>query len=321
MLTGDRVLSPFGQNMASSAEKSAQEIGKGVIASNEAKSLSEWRKAQLAKQDDDLTERIRHNKQDERIAAQRLTEGNSAAAAARAEAAAVAAAARVDAADERGAQALGTKLTSNKIPQVGASISMVNDLMGKFLSPKEKGGAGMAELPGMGYAKNLPLASMFLSDEGKDMKSAVQRVSNDLLAMYSGLAVTVPESERRALEQMSDGKFSADDFKRGWPSMVARYNAVKNGLIGGFNPKVKQKYTENGGTDLSDIQAFGTEQPNESNSASDQIPASDPKQMAFSKFGMAKLSLAESRLKKNPEALPEFVEKFGYNPFDYVEAQ
>lgn len=145
-------------------------------------------------------------------------------------------------------QKLASGLTQNKIPQVGMAINTLNSTLDSVKDPDN--------IPGMGYLKNLPGAAMFLSSEGKNTKSQVVGLTNDLLSMYSGLNVTVPEEERRNLEMMASGKFSSADFAREWPRIVSRYNTVKNGYIAGYSPAVREQFKQNipeGGFSLDDI--------------------------------------------------------------------
>lgn len=133
---------------------------------------------------------------------------------------------------------LANRLDQAKVPAVGASIRNLNETLAKY-TPQD--------VPGVGYTKNLPLATIMLSPEGKAVKSSISAVANDLMAMYSGLAVTLPEAERRALEEMRDGKFSAQDFYTAWPRVVARYNQVSGNIAAGVQPEAVQRYSSRPG--------------------------------------------------------------------------
>jgi hypothetical protein len=115
---------------------------------------------------------------------------------------------------------------------------MLNDTLGKY-SP--------SDVPGVGYAKNLGMANFFLSPEGKVVKSQVQAVANDLLKLYSGGAVTLNEGERRTIEQMSSGAFSAQDLYNAWPVVVGRVNAVAGNRSAGVTPEALQEYRKRPG--------------------------------------------------------------------------
>jgi hypothetical protein len=60
--------------------------------------------------------------------------------------------------------------------------------------------------------------------------------------MYSGLAVTLPENERRQLEQMTSGQFSAQDLYNAWPTVINRYNSIKGNLVAGTPPDAVDIY-------------------------------------------------------------------------------
>ena len=156
---------------------------------------------------------------------------------------------------ERATERLSKQLEQAKVPQVQASISTLNNVLASYAQRN-------AEVPGIGYAKNLPMANFFLSQDGKDVKSSVARVANDLLSMYSGMAVTLPEAERRALEEMRSGAFSAADFTRAWPATVNRFNLVKGNVRAGYDPKVIDTYSQRpGAVSMAPIQpAFGLPQ-------------------------------------------------------------
>jgi len=138
-----------------------------------------------------------------------------------------------DVSADTGAGRLSNDLNQSKIPQVGSSIRNLNAALAQY-TPESA--------PGLGYAKNLPMADFFLSDAGKDIKSSAQAVANDLLSMYSGMAVTIPEAERRDLESMKNGKFSAEDFYRAWPKIAGRYNQVAGNIAAGATPEARSRY-------------------------------------------------------------------------------
>ncbi len=129
----------------------------------------------------------------------------------------------------------GNELQQHKIPQVMSSMNTLNET----LKTIEQGGG---EIPGVGYVKNIPGATFFLSAEGKKTKSQIQAVSNDLMALYSGLNVTLPEADRRALEQMTSGQFSEKDFRAAWPNIVNRANTITGNLAASVAEPVKREY-------------------------------------------------------------------------------
>lgn len=125
-------------------------------------------------------------------------------------------------------------LQQNKVPQLSSSMTAANDLLKKY-----EGGS----IPGFGAVSgSSAVPNLLRGEEAKNVRSAVQGVTNDLLNMYSGLAVTLPESERRSLEQMNRGDFTEADFRNAWPRVVNRFNSVMGSLKAGANPKAVEKY-------------------------------------------------------------------------------
>ena len=125
-------------------------------------------------------------------------------------------------------------LQQNKVPQLASSMTSANDLLKKYEGDS---------IPGFGAVSgSSAVPNLLRGEEAKNVRSAVQGVTNDLLNMYSGLAVTLPESERRSLEQMNRGDFTEADFRNAWPRVVNRFNSVMGSLKAGANPKAVEKY-------------------------------------------------------------------------------
>lgn len=138
----------------------------------------------------------------------------------------------------KGAHDLSTALDKDNFPGLLSSTRMLNETMGKY-SP--------SDVPGVGYAKNLGLSNFFLTEEGKLVKSQAQAVANDLLKLYSGGAVTLDEGQRRQLEQMRSGAFSAQDMYNAWPTVVDRVNSVMGNRVAGASPEALAEYTKRPG--------------------------------------------------------------------------
>lgn len=130
-------------------------------------------------------------------------------------------------------------LQQNKVPQLASSMGAANDLLKKYENDS---------IPGFGAVSgSSAIPNLLRSEDAKNVRSAVQGVTNDLLNMYSGLAVTLPESERRSLEQMNRGDFTEADFRNAWPRVVSRFNSVMGSLKAGANPKAVEKYQSQAG--------------------------------------------------------------------------
>jgi hypothetical protein len=138
----------------------------------------------------------------------------------------------------RGASDLSSALDKENFPGLLSTTRTLNDTLGRY-SP--------TDVPGVGYAKNLGMANFFLSPEGKVVKSQVQAVANDLLKLYSGGAVTMNEGERRTVEQMSSGAFSAQDLYNAWPTVVNRVNSVAGNRTAGVTPAALEEYSRRPG--------------------------------------------------------------------------
>jgi hypothetical protein len=131
--------------------------------------------------------------------------------------------------------AFANDLQQNKLPNLSASISSLNSVLGKY--------EGKDDIPGVGVIEGSKLIPGFVrSREAANVKSALQAVSNDLLNLYSGLAVTLPEFERRELEMMANGSFTEANFKDAWQRTVNRYNSVVGNLRASQNQDVLKEY-------------------------------------------------------------------------------
>lgn len=135
---------------------------------------------------------------------------------------------------DRGVTGFANELQQNKIPALSASITTANDLLRQY---EDK------DIPGFGLVEGSSMVpGAVRGEESNRVRSSVQAVSNDLLNLYSGLAVTLPEGERRELEEMRGGNFTSQDFKTAWPRIVNRYNTVLGNLRAGASPEVLQEY-------------------------------------------------------------------------------
>ena len=146
--------------------------------------------------------------------------------------------ARIDQATEqnvdRQVTQFANELQQQKIPALAASITTANDLLKQYEGK---------DIPGFGIIEgSSKIPSMVRGSEANKVRSAVQGVTNDLLNLYSGLAVTLPESERRELEQMIGGNFTDIDFKTTWPRIVNRFNTVLGNMGASASPKAVERY-------------------------------------------------------------------------------
>jgi hypothetical protein len=283
-LTGDRVLQPFGVGEMKSSDAYAEALQQNRQKAIDDAQTKEYQTGQLGHMKE--MERLTGRGQDLDYQAAMLR-------------------AAVDAMQKKGeitekqldtdTQKLSRQYTQQKMPQLDASISNFNNILGSYKDRKE-------DLPGVGYAKNLPIAKLFLTDAGKDVSSAGQAVANDLLNMYSGLAVTLPESERRDLEQMRSGYFSESDYKRAWPLVVKRYNSIRGHIFAGYLPEVQQRFLDQnpmeGGVGLEGIKS-AIETPEEAQGVSGPHSRSGENEQAGPDAGLSADEQAElAALKK-----------------------
>lgn len=133
-----------------------------------------------------------------------------------------------------------------KLPGLMSSITQANNLLEKYKD---------SDIPGFGVVTgSTKYPNVLRTEEQNNVRSAVQAVTNDLLNMYSGLAVTVPEEDRRALESMSRGDFTNADFKNAWPRIVTRFNEVTGNMAAGLSPEQRKVYESRpGAVDLKPI--------------------------------------------------------------------
>lgn len=136
---------------------------------------------------------------------------------------------------DRKVTAFANELQQNKIPGLTASLTTANDILKKYEDKDDIPGVGAIE----GSSK---VPNLFRSEESNKVRGALQAVSNDLLNLYSGLAVTLPEAERRQLEEMRRGDFKEKDFRNAWPTIVKRYNTVMGNIRAGVNAEVLKEY-------------------------------------------------------------------------------
>jgi hypothetical protein len=291
-LTGDRVLSPFGSGMITSADSQAGEIGQNRRAENSAAGLEAWRKAQLDDSTRNRVEQERHNREAERLAGIRADKDDGDARSLRA-----------DQFYDRQTTAFKDKMQQYGVPDVLSSAATLNNSLTKYLSPIESGGKGMDSVPGIGYATNTRLGAALSSPDSKLVKSQVVALNNALLKMASGLAVTQPEYARRLQEMMLNPENTSADFVRAWPQTVKRINNIVQNLSA-VHPEVRRRYSEYGGLPLDPIQAYGDldqdvgdESDGDTDDSDSEFPT--PSRAAIQHF------------REHPELENEFIKKYG----------
>ncbi len=142
------------------------------------------------------------------------------------------------------AEKLADKLGDKSIPELATGM---NDL--KALITEYEG----ADVPGFGKTGWAP--RFLLSDGGKDMRQAVDKVKNLILSARSGAAVTESEASRLLSELGIDekGNYKArtdDELRQGVMSAYNGLRAVLKNRKAGVDPEAVKLYKERGGTAL-----------------------------------------------------------------------
>jgi hypothetical protein len=151
--------------------------------------------------------------------------------------------------DEKDIQSLSERYTRGMLPSIVGTTRKLAELA-----------ASDKPIPGIGYgteiASKIPILSdILVGSEGKTNRALVQSLSNDLLKLYSGAAITLNEGQRRALEQMSSGSYSEKDFRNALRDVIIpKINEMQQGVVGGFRPEVVQEYSKRSGLNFTPIE-------------------------------------------------------------------
>jgi len=137
---------------------------------------------------------------------------------------------------------LGKELETKMVPATLEGIKEVNRLIDKAGLKRSARGNLEGDVPGFGTAAGL-VPTPLLSQEGKDLRSAVRAVTNKLLQAQSGLAVTDQEN-KRFVQQLQQGKFMSDqDILTGWERVLSEVEGRLKGFVGGYHPDVIAEYS------------------------------------------------------------------------------
>lgn len=143
----------------------------------------------------------------------------------------------------------GTQKLSKQSEDLTNLVSGVRELTGA-LAPYMASGKN---IPGIGYGTNISAAGVdlsgaFLGKEGKANRSLVRNVSNELLRLASGQAVTMGETERQNLALMATGNYSEEDFLNALKNVIIpKVNEAVANVGAGYTPEVKNRYRDQGG--------------------------------------------------------------------------
>lgn len=132
---------------------------------------------------------------------------------------------------------LSAKLQQANMSQVTRAAEGASKTLSKY---KDK------DLPGVGWFDSWK-PDAFIGEEGMDVRSSLAEFANQILRMQSGLAVTDAEY-RRFLQGLSSGSFMDEDtFKKQLPNMFRDVEAVRAGIEAGYDPRIRQRYYDEGG--------------------------------------------------------------------------
>jgi uncharacterized protein YggU (UPF0235/DUF167 family) len=143
----------------------------------------------------------------------------------------------------------GTQKLSKQSEDLTNLVSGVRELTGA-LAPYLATGKN---IPGVGYGTNISalgvdLSGAFIGKEGKANRSLVRNVSNELLRLASGQAVTMGETERQNLALMATGNYSEEDFLNALRNVIIpKVNEAVANVGAGYTPEIKNRYRDQGG--------------------------------------------------------------------------
>jgi len=148
-----------------------------------------------------------------------------------------AATAKKEAANDKAVTKFSDTLQKEGIPDLDKAIGDAEGAVGRYKP---------GEVPGVGPLKGA-LPAFMMSDEGKDVRSALAAVRNIVLNARSGAAVTDQEL-RRLVEEIGTGAgMTETDARRGLKRIRDRFEVVKRNAAAGVSDDVLNTYRERGG--------------------------------------------------------------------------
>lgn len=140
-------------------------------------------------------------------------------------------------------QKFSTKLTDSGIPQLDDTLTEIEQIIESL--PKDKKGAPK-DIPAFGRVPSL-VPTFMTSGQGKQLRQAIQKLSNVQLKQRSGAAVTQPEFAR-FVQEFGTGKLESEEALIGGLARLRRaIEADRAELERGLPPEAQQEYVERGG--------------------------------------------------------------------------
>ncbi len=139
---------------------------------------------------------------------------------------------------DKDAQQLGNILRQSKVPQALASLEKIDREIVTFNKTNR--------LPGVGILKNLPLSRFFLSNKGKDVRAAVDKLNEIELRILTGAAA--PEFESRRINAMNalSSANDADDYVRIYIQQIRPlWKDIVDSSVGGFDRRAVKRWKRN----------------------------------------------------------------------------
>jgi hypothetical protein len=232
-ITGDKVLAPLGKGISAETEDQAEKIAnRGIVsqqldrADNLAKMKDEYELGRLGKEQDFNRGEHALDRALQRELEAMQQAGLNARDKDNVDKEALKEKKQLDAYRVR----FSTQLEKAGLPELESYIGTANKVLDQY---KGKG------IPGIGILD----FSGRTTQEGSNVKQAIQAVKNTLLKARSGAAVTEPEADR--LEQEMFGPLATEEsFRRGWASLQAAIANRRLNIEAGYDPLVVESYDE-----------------------------------------------------------------------------
>lgn len=136
---------------------------------------------------------------------------------------------------------------SEDLTNLVSGVRQLNNRLGEYSQKNAK------NIPGIGYGSDinilgLDVSGLAMGEEGKANRSLVKNVANELLRLASGQAVTLSETQRSLLANMSGGNYSERDFLNAWENVIVpKVNEAVANVGAGYSQDVKDRYGNQGG--------------------------------------------------------------------------
>jgi len=263
-LTGDRVLTPMGQNLVESVSQSQQlEMTRADKAAQRELTADYYN--QLGEQQG-LTHALAVRRQEELERQNAWLRENGSLAERRF-------ADRQMRDDETDLRRLGQDMMKAGVPEMNRLSAEITSLTQDFFPGGSREGE---DIPSLGLGGMRP--SITLSAEGRSIRRALSELNNRLLRIRSGAAVTTPEAQRLAEELgvRMDSISTDAEFISAWPSIVQGLQYIEAAVTSSYRGPIVAEYTENFNAALRHADASGQMAVEEGPIDPDMTPEGNP---------------------------------------------